>query len=61
MPQRARPYTLALLQALSAIGNVSAAFIYLGLGVLQQNDYLGTARTKAFWAASSVPDGGSCS
>jgi MFS family permease len=33
MPNRARPYALSLLQALSAIGNVSAAFINLGLGL----------------------------
>ncbi|MBI1345755.1 MFS transporter [bacterium] len=33
MPSRARPYTLGLLQALSAIGNVSAALINLGLGL----------------------------
>jgi MFS family permease len=33
MPSRARPYALSLLQALSAIGNVSAAFINLGLGL----------------------------
>lgn len=33
MPGSARPYTLGLLQALSAIGNVSAAFINLGLGL----------------------------
>jgi MFS family permease len=32
MPGAARPYTLGLLQALSAIGNISAAFIFLGLG-----------------------------
>jgi MFS family permease len=36
MPARARPYTLALLQALSAIGNVSAAFINMGLGVAEE-------------------------
>jgi MFS family permease len=36
MPDRARPYTLALLQALSAIGNVSAAFINMGMGSLQE-------------------------
>lgn len=33
MPNRARPFALGLLQALSAIGNVSAAFINLGLGL----------------------------
>lgn len=36
MPHRARPYTLGLLQALSAIGNISAAFINLGLGLAEE-------------------------
>ena len=36
MPSKARPYTLGLLQALSAIGNLSAAFINLGLGLAQE-------------------------
>lgn len=36
MPATARPYTLGLLQALSAIGNVSAALINLGLGVAEE-------------------------
>ncbi len=36
IPEKARPYSLALLQALSAVGNVSAAFIYLGLGIAQE-------------------------
>lgn len=36
MPSHARPYTLGLLQALSAIGNLSAAFINLGLGLAEE-------------------------
>jgi MFS family permease len=32
MPQRARPFALGLLQALSAVGNITAAFINIGLG-----------------------------
>jgi len=36
MPTRARPYTLGLLQALSAVGNISAAFINLGLGIAEE-------------------------
>ncbi len=36
MPATARPYTLGLLQALSALGNVSAALINLGLGMAQE-------------------------
>ena len=32
MPDRARPYALGLLQALSAVGNISAAVIGMGLG-----------------------------
>ncbi len=36
MPSKARPYALSLLQALSAFGNISAAFINLGLGVAEE-------------------------
>ncbi len=35
MPRRARPYALASLQALSAIGNISAALIAIGMGQLK--------------------------
>lgn len=35
MPAAARPHTLALLQAFSAFGNISAALINLGLGVAE--------------------------
>jgi MFS family permease len=35
MPARARPFALGLLQALSAVGNVTAAFISMGLGHLE--------------------------
>jgi MFS family permease len=34
MPDRARPYALGLLQALSAVGNISAALINIGMGAL---------------------------
>ena len=40
MPDRARPFALALLQALSAIGNVSAALVSMGLGYLAQTGRL---------------------
>jgi MFS family permease len=36
MPDRARPFTLGLLQAFSAVGNVTAALLFAGLGSLQQ-------------------------
>jgi len=36
MPSGARPHALALLQALSAVGNISAAMINLGLGVAEE-------------------------
>ncbi|MCY2962561.1 MAG: MFS transporter [Planctomycetota bacterium] len=35
MPSRARPFALGLLQALSAVGNITAAFINIGLGHLE--------------------------
>jgi MFS family permease len=37
MPHRARPHALGLLQALSAIGNVSAALISIALGRLEES------------------------
>ena len=33
MPARARPYTLAALQALSAVGNIAAAFTFIAFGL----------------------------
>ncbi|MDX1964077.1 MAG: MFS transporter [Pirellulales bacterium] len=36
MPAAARPYCLGLLQALSAVGNISAALINLGLGIADE-------------------------
>ncbi len=35
MPDRARPYTLGLLQACSAIGNCTAALVYIVLGYME--------------------------
>src|SRR5687768_18052301 len=35
MPTKSRPYALGLLQALSTVGNVSAAFINIGFGNLE--------------------------
>ncbi len=40
MPSRARPYALSLLQALSAIGNVSAALINMGLGIAEGEGFV---------------------
>lgn len=37
MPARARPYTLAALQALSAVGNVLAALTFIGFGLWEQS------------------------
>jgi MFS family permease len=35
MPDRARPFALGLLQALSAVGNITAAFINMSLGYIE--------------------------
>jgi MFS family permease len=40
MPDRARPYALGLLQALSAVGNITAAVIGLSLGQLESAGHL---------------------
>src|SRR5438874_7726128 len=40
MPTTARPYTLGLMQALSALGNCTAAGLFIALGLLELNGYL---------------------
>lgn len=40
MPAAARPYTLALLQALSAFGNISAALIGIGFGIAEERQMI---------------------
>lgn len=41
MPDRARTHALGWLQTLSAVGNITAAFINMGLGVAEGGDMLG--------------------
>jgi MFS family permease len=43
MPTKARPYALGLLQALSTVGNVSAALISMGLGHLEETGAVASA------------------
>ncbi|MDO5553181.1 MAG: MFS transporter [Planctomycetia bacterium] len=40
MPSKARPMALGFLQAMSAVSNIAAAFITLGIGELVKNDWL---------------------
>ncbi len=54
MPHRARPYTLALLQALSAIGNVSAAVIYMVMGGLREAGLV-TSIWRPMFVIGAVP------
>ncbi len=43
MPHRARPFALGALQALSAVGNISAAFISMGMTQLESSGTIGSA------------------
>jgi len=43
MPEKARPFALGLLQALSAIGNMTAAVVGMGLGHLESTGAVGSA------------------
>jgi MFS family permease len=54
MPARARTYTLALLQALSALGNISAALINLGLG-LAEGEGLPTSPWRIMFCIGAIP------
>jgi MFS family permease len=40
MPNNARPFTLGLMQALSALGNCTAALLFITLGLMELNGYL---------------------
>ncbi|MCA9061021.1 MAG: MFS transporter, partial [Planctomycetaceae bacterium] len=57
MPDRARPHALGLLQALSAIGNVSAAFVEIGLSSLEQADVLpgGLSKWRLMFLIGTLP------
>ena len=49
MPDKARPYALSLLQALSTVGNITAAVTGLCLGHLETSGVLGTLGGRAAW------------
>ncbi len=55
MPDKARPYTLALLQALSAVGNITAALINLGLGIAEEGGGLPTSPWRIMFIVGAVP------
>ncbi len=56
MPSRARPYALGLLQALSTVGNMSAALIGISLSVLEQGQNLaGWAPWRWKFVAGALP------
>lgn len=54
MPGRARPYTLSLLQALSAVGNISAAFIAMYMGSLVQQGVI-TSTWRPMFVVGALP------
>lgn len=53
MPNRARPYTLGLLQALSAFGNITAALIAMALGTAAESAASGAAEGQTVWLAEN--------
>jgi MFS family permease len=48
MPDRARPFALGMLQALSAIGNMTAAMLSYGLGRMEATGAIGSAWRATF-------------
>ncbi len=54
MPARARPYTLGLLQALSAVGNITAAVIFISLGVAEESG-LPTSPWRIMFCIGALP------
>lgn len=49
MPEKARPYALSLLQALSTVGNISAAATSMALGHLETTGVLGSFYNISAW------------
>lgn len=45
MPGHARPFALGLMQASSAIGNITAALLFIALGLLELNGHLDVAKS----------------
>ncbi len=48
MPNRARPYALTTLQALSAFGNLAAGLVYLGFGIAAEHGLVESPWRKMF-------------
>ncbi|MBM3835888.1 MAG: MFS transporter [Verrucomicrobia bacterium] len=56
MPARARPHALGLLQALSTVGNVSAALVGMSLGYLEQKGVIGHVHSwRIMFVIGAVP------
>jgi MFS family permease len=49
MPSNARPYTLGLMQAMSALGNCTAAIVFIVLGLLELNGHLDAVKPLSAW------------
>src|SRR5262245_34098943 len=49
MPSAARPYTLGLMQAVSAFGNCTAAGLFILLGLLELNGHLDALKPLSAW------------
>ncbi len=54
MPDAARPQAIGLLQALSTVGNITAALISISFGHLEQSGHLGSA-WRAMFIVGAVP------
>jgi len=56
MPDKARPHALGWLQTLSAVGNITAAFINMGLGVAEGEGMLGEWKAwRLMFVVGAVP------
>jgi MFS family permease len=54
MPDRARPFALGLLQALSALGNIAAALIAMAMGQLAKQEWIDSP-WRAMFVVGAVP------
>ncbi len=55
MPTRARPFALGLLQALSGVGNITAALISISLGLLNQDEAHTVSNWRVMFIIGTLP------
>jgi MFS family permease len=55
MPPAARPEAIAMIQALSAVGNILAALVAIGFGIAEENHMIHTSPWRTMFVIGAIP------